>query len=84
MRESRLQQRGDPDRAMADRTSETMSYPSLHPSERKGALPARTANAIPHEAAAPHTPHFAHVAPGTHAAREPSSANASERPAPSW
>lgn len=61
-----------------------MSCPSLHPSERKGALPAKTANAMPQEAAAPHMPHFAHVAPGTQTAREPSAVNASERPAPSW
>lgn len=60
-----------------------MSWPSLHPSERTGALPAKTANAMPQEAAAPHTPHLAHVAPGTQAARESSSVNASERPAPS-
>ena len=40
MRESRLQQRGDPARAMADRISETISWPSLQPSRRRGALPA--------------------------------------------
>ena len=64
-RESRLQQRGLPERAIFASRSDTISWPSCQPSSFSGALPRTMAYAMPADAAAPHTPQRAQVAPGT-------------------
>ena len=62
---------------MAASSSETISCPSCQPSLRSGALPRTIAYAMPADAAAPHMPQRAHVAPGTQSERDIKSARSS-------
>ena len=79
MRESRLQQRGDPARAIFSNARETSICPSDHPSFFSGAFWETIAYAMPTDAAAPQIPHLAHAPPGTHRERLRSSAKSAAR-----
>lgn len=79
MRESRLQQRGDPARAIFSNARETSICPSVQPSFFNGAFWEMIAYAIPTDAAAPQTPHLAHAPPGTHRERSRSSVKSAAR-----